>query len=162
MPSSSTSRPPSPARVFPSSGFHKFAKSRRVDEESYSWYSPKEFFPVRIGELIRDRYQVITKLGYGTSSTSWLCRDLRGHRYVAIKVYAANQSQAKREIAAVKHLHEVLNNKLVTNCGGAQFIRLLHESCELEDPRSSNQNLCLIYERMGMFLADLRRVACNN
>ncbi|KAL2276343.1 hypothetical protein FJTKL_00945 [Diaporthe vaccinii] len=77
--SSSQSRPPSPARVFPSSGSYQIAKSRLVDEENYSWYSPIEFFPIRIGELIRDRYQVITKLGYGTSSTSWLCRDLRGH-----------------------------------------------------------------------------------
>lgn len=70
-------RPPSPARVFPSSGFYQFSRSRRVDEENYSWYSHKEFYPIRIGDLIRDRYQVITKLGYGTSSTSWLCRDLR-------------------------------------------------------------------------------------
>lgn len=77
LPSSSQPRPPSPAREFPSSGFHKFSKIRRIEEENYSWYSPKNFYPVHIGGLIRERYQVITKLGYGTSSTSWLCRDLR-------------------------------------------------------------------------------------
>lgn len=77
LPSSSQPRPPSPARKFPSSGFHNFSKFRRIEEENYSWYSTKNFYPVHIGELIRERYQVITKLGYGTSSTSWLCRDLR-------------------------------------------------------------------------------------
>lgn len=85
----------------------------------------------------------------------------RGHRYVAIKVYAANQGQAKREIAAFKHLQGVLNNKLAVDCGGAQFIRLLHKSFELEHPRGSKQNLCLVYEPMGMSLADVRRVACD-
>lgn len=34
MSPSSHSRPPSPARVFPSSGFHQFSRSRRVDEEN--------------------------------------------------------------------------------------------------------------------------------
>lgn len=85
----------------------------------------------------------------------------RNHRYVAIKVYAANKSQAKREIAAFKHVQGVLNNELVPDCGGAQFIRLLHKSFELEHPKSSKQNLCLVYEPMGMSLADLRRVACD-
>lgn len=55
----------------------------------------------------------------------------------------------------------ILNDKLVTGCGGAQFVRLLHKSFELEHPRSSKQNLCLVYEPMGMSLADLRRVACD-
>lgn len=161
MSSSLQSRPPSPAKEFPSSGFHNFAKSRRIDEENYSWYSSKEFYPVRIGDLIRGRYQVITKLGYGTSSTSWLCRDLRGHRYVAIKVYAANQGQAKQEVAAFKHIREVLNKKSATGCGGARFIRLLHKSFELDHPRSAKKNLCLVYEPMGMSLADVRKVACD-
>lgn len=86
---------------------------------------------------------------------------LRGHRYVAIKVYAANQGQAKREVAAFRHLQEVLNKKLGADWGGAQFIRLLHKNFELDHPKSSKKNLCLVCEPMGMSLADLRRVACD-
>lgn len=156
------SRPPSPASVFPTSGFHEFSKSHKIDEENYSWYSPKDFYPIRIGEVIQDRYQVITKLGYGTASTSWLCRDLSAHRYVAIKVYANNQEQAQREIAAFKHLSTVLGDRCAAKeLGGAQFIRLLHKSFELVHPKSSKKNLCLVYEPMGMTLADLRKVACE-
>ncbi|KAK2613298.1 hypothetical protein N8I77_000219 [Diaporthe amygdali] len=162
MASNSSQRPPSPARVFPTSGFHEFSKSHKVDEENYSWYSPKEFYPIRIGEVIQDRYQVITKLGYGTASTSWLCRDLNGHQYVAIKVYASNQEQAQREIAAFKHLRKVLGDGSdAKELGGAQFIRLLHRSFELSHPKSSKKNLCLVYEPMGMTLADLRKIACE-
>jgi hypothetical protein len=32
---------------------------------------------MRIGEVIQGRYQVVAKLGYGTTSTVWLSRDLR-------------------------------------------------------------------------------------
>lgn len=155
--------PPSPVRTFPTSGFYEFTKSRKVDEENYSWYSPKEFYPIRIADVIQDRYQVITKLGYGTASTSWLCRDLIAHRYIAIKVYASNQEQAQREIAAFKHLRKVLGDgSTAKEVGGAQFIRLLHKSFKLDHPKNSSKNhLCLVYEPMGMTLADLRTVACD-
>lgn len=29
-----------------------------------------------IGQIVKDRYQAVGKLGFGTSSTVWLCRDL--------------------------------------------------------------------------------------
>jgi hypothetical protein len=32
---------------------------------------------VRLGEVFESRYQVVAKLGHGTASTVWLCRDLR-------------------------------------------------------------------------------------
>lgn len=76
-PPSSKSRATSPARVFPSSGFQLIDKSVRLEEEAFQWYSPKKFYAPRIGEVFQETYQVITKLGYGTASTTWLCRDLR-------------------------------------------------------------------------------------
>lgn len=36
-----------------------------------------EFYPVHLGEVIKARYRVIGKLGYGANSTVWLCRDLQ-------------------------------------------------------------------------------------
>lgn len=68
--------PPSPARQFPDSGFELFDDSDVVEEEKYAWYSPKTWYNVKIGEVLHDKYQVITKIGFGTASTSWLCRDL--------------------------------------------------------------------------------------
>lgn len=43
-------------------------------------YSPKHFYPMRLYEVLNDRYQVSAKLGWGTSSTVWLARDL--YQYV--------------------------------------------------------------------------------
>jgi len=47
-----------------------------IEEETTPCYDPKRFYPTRLGEVLNDRYQVATKLGYGTSSTLWLARDL--------------------------------------------------------------------------------------
>lgn len=48
-----------------------------IEEERWPWYTPHSFYPVRIGEVLQSRYQVLYKLGYGTTSTIWMCRDLR-------------------------------------------------------------------------------------
>ena len=53
-------------------------KNIPVEEEKTPYYDPKRFYPARIGEIVGTRYQLATKLGYGTSSTVWLARDLHG------------------------------------------------------------------------------------
>lgn len=62
---------------FPTSGFVKLDSTRKIEEEQLPLYSPEKYYPVSIGEIFLSTYQVISKLGYGTSSTVWLCRDLR-------------------------------------------------------------------------------------
>jgi serine/threonine-protein kinase SRPK3 len=86
-----------------------------VEEEKTPYYDPKRLYPARLGEILDDRYQLATKLGYGTSSTVWLTRDLcqlrsfsyfgissilnksrwrwSPERYVAIKITAANRPE---------------------------------------------------------------------
>lgn len=70
-------RPASPPRSFPTSGFKVVSDVEKLEEENWEWYHPGLFYPVRIGELLHSRYQVLGKLGYGSRSTAWLCRDLR-------------------------------------------------------------------------------------
>jgi serine/threonine-protein kinase SRPK3 len=40
-------------------------------------YKPENFYPVRLGEVFNNRFQTVAKLGYGSSSTIWLARDLQ-------------------------------------------------------------------------------------
>jgi serine/threonine-protein kinase SRPK3 len=65
-----------PPREFPSSGFEMIDSSQMVEEERLPFYNRNDYYPMRIGEVIKDRYHVVAKLGYGTSSTVWLCHDL--------------------------------------------------------------------------------------
>jgi serine/threonine-protein kinase SRPK3 len=73
---SSSTRPRSDPQSFPSHGFTTLDKTVPFEEEAVPDYNPDFFYPVRIGELFNDRYQIVSKLGYGTSSTIWLSRDL--------------------------------------------------------------------------------------
>lgn len=64
-------------RVFPTSGFDILDPSTKFEEETLPDYLKERYYPVHVGEVFNSRYQVITKLGFGSSSTVWLCRDLQ-------------------------------------------------------------------------------------
>lgn len=68
---------PEPPRAFPTSGYKSIEAGQLVEEEELPDYKEDRFYPVHLGEVFRDRYQAIAKLGFGTSSTTWLARDLR-------------------------------------------------------------------------------------
>lgn len=64
-------------RDFPSTGFERIDSSQLVEEEKLPFYRRQDYYPMRIGQIIQGTYQVVEKLGYGTTSTVWLSRDLK-------------------------------------------------------------------------------------
>lgn len=64
-------------RTFPTDGFAALPQHEKFEEEKLVGYKAENFYPVRLGEVFKSRYQVVAKLGFGTSSTVWLCRDLQ-------------------------------------------------------------------------------------
>jgi serine/threonine-protein kinase SRPK3 len=62
--------------VSPKQGTILIPASEKVEEETLPGYVATRYYPVRIGQIFRDRYQVVGKLGFGTTSTVWLARDL--------------------------------------------------------------------------------------
>ncbi|OTA35273.1 hypothetical protein BTJ68_04312 [Hortaea werneckii EXF-2000] len=64
-------------RSFPSTGFPLLPTDTKFEEERLLGYKAEEYYPVQLGEVFKSRYQVLAKLGYGTASTVWLCRDLQ-------------------------------------------------------------------------------------
>jgi serine/threonine-protein kinase SRPK3 len=61
---------------FNNSNFVRIPVNQAVEEETIPDYVASRYYPVRIGEVFQDRYQVVSKLGFGTSSTAWLARDM--------------------------------------------------------------------------------------
>lgn len=47
-----------------------------IEEECTPYYDPARFYPAQLGHVLGDRYQLATKLGYGSNSITWLARDL--------------------------------------------------------------------------------------
>jgi hypothetical protein len=70
-------RAPLRPRIFANPNFVRIPTNHKVEEETLPDYLPARYYPVRIGEVFVDRYQVVGKLGFGASSTVWLAHDLR-------------------------------------------------------------------------------------
>jgi hypothetical protein len=68
---------PVAVRSFPSEGFEVIPPEHEIEEETVPDYKADRFYPVKLGEVFNSRYQVVAKLGFGTASTIWLCRDLK-------------------------------------------------------------------------------------
>ena len=54
-----------------------------VEEEKTPYYHSSYFYPAHLGQILNERYQIATKLGYGSSSTVWLARDLHSFAFPA-------------------------------------------------------------------------------
>uniref|UniRef100_A0A8C5D902 non-specific serine/threonine protein kinase n=1 Tax=Gouania willdenowi TaxID=441366 RepID=A0A8C5D902_GOUWI len=62
------------------------------------------YYPVEIGDIFADRYQVIKKLGWGHFSTVWLCWDMETRRFVALKVVKSAQMFTETALDEIKLL----------------------------------------------------------
>lgn len=61
---------------FNNPSFTRIPSHLAVEEETIPGYVALRYYPMRIGEVFQDRYQVVSKLGFGASSTAWLARDM--------------------------------------------------------------------------------------
>ncbi|KAJ5399741.1 hypothetical protein N7465_010230 [Penicillium sp. CMV-2018d] len=57
-----------------------------------SHFKQGQYYPANIGDVLISKYQIIGKLGFGTTSTVWLARDLEGHQYVTLKIYTRDEA----------------------------------------------------------------------
>lgn len=129
-----------------------------VEEETLPGYNPSNFCPIRIGDLLQDRYHIIGKLGYGSRSTVWLCRDLKSldsSAYVALKIYTNNILKSNREIPIYKYTNSFRNCSHV----GRRYVRALLDHFELEGPQG--KHICLVHEAAGMNFEELRELLPN-
>ena len=55
-----------------------------IDEMRMPWYNDNSFYPAKPGDILADRFQILVKIGYGSSSIVWLARDIR--KYVKLTI----------------------------------------------------------------------------
>ncbi|EME83949.1 uncharacterized protein MYCFIDRAFT_162812 [Pseudocercospora fijiensis CIRAD86] len=135
--------------------FPKLSPSIKIEEETVPGYREERFYPVRLGEVFHSRYKVLAKLGFGTASTVWLCRDLEhatSHFWV-LKVCIAQDDSAEvnnellvsRQLAAVEGEHP-----------GRQWIRICDDDFQIESAQGVHQ--CLVFRPMGMTFTEFRNM----
>ncbi len=134
--------------------FERISSSYLIEEETICGYKAENYYPVQIGQVFNHRYKAIGKLGYGSSSTVWLCRDLCKEKdeaeYIALKVYI-NSSKAHRELAIYKYI-----NRLKLEHGGRDHVRKLLDSFDIEGPYGTH--ICLVHQPLGISFDELREL----
>ncbi|PFH48019.1 hypothetical protein AMATHDRAFT_150794 [Amanita thiersii Skay4041] len=128
---------PSPVVAPPITG------SQLVEEEQVPSYDPRKFYPASIGEVLNNRYQLATKLGYGSHLTVRLARDLFQWRwlpewYVAVKINTMHNAAAENEL----HISRILTNADSQHVGRS-FVRTLLDSFTFAGP--SGDRICLVF-----------------
>ena len=63
--------------LFPTTGYEELPDYDIIEEEALDNFSYNDYYPARIGQVLNSHYQLVGKLGFGTTSTVWLARDLK-------------------------------------------------------------------------------------
>ncbi|CAM1502196.1 Fc.00g041800.m01.CDS01 [Cosmosporella sp. VM-42] len=132
------------------SSLRKFATTttrKPLEEEKCPNYDPKAFYPARIGDILGGKYELVSKLGWGSGSTVWLARvaswlPWQNERYFALKITnntSAVQAAARREIKVSDHMFSIR-----TTHPGRDYVRSVLDSFEVEGP--SGKHICLAFE----------------
>jgi len=128
--------------IFANSNFERIAPDEKVEEELIPKYTASHYYPVRIGEVLRDRYQIVGKLGFGRSSTVWLARDLDGRRHVALKLFI-NSAAMGEELDHESSIYRRISNTPANAHPGRAAVRQLLDSFDAAGPDGSHR--CLVH-----------------
>ncbi|KAJ5919464.1 hypothetical protein N7454_009299, partial [Penicillium verhagenii] len=126
---------------FTNPNFIQIPASQEIEEETIPGYEAARYYLIQIGEILKDRYQVVGKLGFGASSTVWLARDMENRRYVTVKVLINSTSlgqQLDHELSIHKRIEGAHQNH-----PGRQYVRSLLDSFDFTGPE--DQHRCLVH-----------------
>ncbi|KAH3921525.1 hypothetical protein HBH64_040840 [Parastagonospora nodorum] len=140
-------------RNFPASGFEKLSLQEKIEEERIHSYKAERFYTMWLGEVIKSRYQVVAKLGFGTASTIWLCRDLQANILLTLKVCILQQGATKvnNEVAISRHLKSI-----DAEHPGKDLLRLVLDDFQITGPHGMHK--CLLFAPLGLSYTDFRNL----
>ncbi|TKA47002.1 hypothetical protein B0A49_13088 [Cryomyces minteri] len=140
-------RAPSPPICFRNTNYEVVGGAQKLEEEAFEDYQTGKYYPVRIGDVLASKHQVVGKLGFGVSSTVWLARDLILHRHVTLKVFTRDH-QNDGEIEMYEHLM-----KGNPSHPGKRFVRTFLDSFTI--PRAGGSHHCLVHTPLWGSLRDM-------
>ncbi|KAJ5554918.1 kinase-like protein [Penicillium sp. DV-2018c] len=126
---------------FSNPNFFRIPLSQKIEEETMPDYVASRYYPARIGEIFKDRYQIVGKLGFGASSTVWLARDMNYRRYVTLKIFIKSVSMGQQlddELQMYKRMERGSKNH-----PGRSAVRSLLDSFDVNGPEDKHR--CLVH-----------------
>ncbi|KAJ6155821.1 hypothetical protein N7470_006387 [Penicillium chermesinum] len=136
-----------PPLIFPTGGYKTVPPSEVLEEERFEQFHRRQYYPATVGEILISKYQIIGKLGFGTTSTVWLARDLAGRRYVTLKLYTLDKDNHEEP-----QIYKLLNQGSSWHPGHAH-VRKAVDIFTVPSPRGNHQ--CLVQVPMWESFRDL-------
>ncbi|KAL4787454.1 kinase-like domain-containing protein [Aspergillus varians] len=125
---------------FSNPNFGLVAPGQKIEEETFPDYLASRYYPIQIGEVIQDRYQVVGKLGFGVTSTVWLARDMDRRSFVTLKIFI-NAASMGQEIDNELKIYQRIGR--ASAHPGRRAIRSLENSFNIDGPEDKHQ--CLVH-----------------
>jgi len=121
------------------------------EQEDPRDYCKGGYHPVKIGDLFHNRYHVVRKLGWGHFSTVWLCWDLVGRRYVALKVVKSAPHYTDTALDEIKLL-KCVRDADPTDPNREKTVQLLDD---FKITGVNGTHVCMVFEVLGNNLLKL-------
>ncbi|KAL1858859.1 Serine/threonine-protein kinase [Diaporthe australafricana] len=96
------------------------------------------------------RYEIVNKLGHGTYSTSWVAKDVKTDKYVAVKICTAESSNTSHET-------EILRQLLDSKDERATLIPKLVDGFDVDGP--NGRHACIVTKPTRMSISDAREAS---
>lgn len=125
--------------------------SEDEEQEDVSQYRRGGYMPIHLGEILHSRYRVVRKIGWGHFSTVWLCRDLEGEKYVALKVVKSAQHYTETAADEIRLL-EVIRDADPYDGNHEKVVKLLNH---FTVQGVNGLHTCLVFEALGCSLYKL-------
>ncbi|OAL34541.1 hypothetical protein AYO20_06171 [Fonsecaea nubica] len=125
-----------------------------IEEETLPLFYQKRYYPVKIGDVFKQQYRIIAKLGYGAYSTVWLAREEISKQYISLKVCIEDGTETSpvvNEVAMLRRLSEFARE---ADHPGLDFTRLAHDIFEIDGPHG--RHYCIATKPQGSSLRRLQ------
>ena len=115
-------------------------------------YGPGGYLAIGLGEVFLERYKVVHKLGHGTSSTTWLCRDIWAKAWRALRVLTDEASTDN----PYKVLKTALRRSRISNRKEAHLLLPIDEFTVVG--HGDNEHFCFVFPFFGPNVTRIRTI----
>ncbi|XP_040295305.1 SRSF protein kinase 1-like [Bufo bufo] len=139
---------PPPADDPPEEEEEEILGSDDEEQEDPNDYCKGGYYRVQIGDLFSNRYHVMRKLGWGHFSTVWLCWDVQGKQFVALKVVKGAEHYTETALDEIKLLRSVRDTD-PSDSGREKVVQLLDD---FKISGANGSHICMVFEVLGHHL----------
>ncbi|EDN10327.1 predicted protein [Histoplasma mississippiense (nom. inval.)] len=134
-----------------------------IEEQTLPRYHQRNYYPVKTGEIFKDRYQIIVKLGYGAYPTVWLAWDKRVKQYTSLKVGVSQNTDSSPVLNEINMLQRSKRFAETDqrDLPGVGFTRLADDIFEIDRAPCGKRHFCIASKPQGQSIRVLQETFPN-